>query len=452
MTGPHQAVGPVAADGRRRSIRSIVALYAIGGVAAIVILAVASVVLLRRTSTEESVRSAREQTRVMAEGIVEPELSAELLAGSPEGLAAFDQIARTRLLPAGAVRTKLWTGTGIILYSDEPRLIGEQFELEGGKRTVLAEGGSRSGVSDLSEPENRYEQRDRSMLEVYRRVVAPDGTALLFEAYYPYSVVTDSRDRLLELYAPIVVGTLTLLSIVHLALTVSLSRRLRAEQAERERLLRMALRASDDERQRIARDLHDGIVQDLAGVSFTIAGVTDQLGAGVSAENRAALDNAATATRNGIRQLRTLLVDLYPPNLRDAGLEAALADLLARATNDGLHTRLSFDPQVRLAPDDEALAFRVAQEAIRNTLKHAQATTIDLTVSAAAGRVRIEIVDDGRGFDPESATDFGHFGLRFLLDAAAARGAHLERSSAPGQGTRLELTLTPADRSAPVAE
>lgn len=426
---------------RERSVRSIVAQYAIAGIVAIVILATGSLFLLRRTSTAESVRSAEEQTRVMAAGIVEPALDAALLDGDDAALAAFDRIARERLLPAGAVRVKLWTSDAVVVYSDEPRLIGESFEFDRSKHDVISEGGSDSGVSDLDEPENQYEVPDRKLLEVYQRVEATDGTSLLFEAYFPYSTVADSRDRLLRTDAPIVVGALLVIALVHLFSTVSLARRLRAEQAARESLLHQALRASDDERQRIARDLHDGIVQDLAGVSFTIAGALDGLGPEVDPHGRAALRDAAAATRRGIRQLRTLLVDLYPPNLRNEGLETALGDLLARAQSDGLATRLTYDRGVAFDPDDEALAFRVAQEAIRNTLKHAHASEIEITVSRTDGAATLEVVDNGRGFASDDAQLLGHFGLQFLVDAAAARGARLERASAPGAGTRLRLSF-----------
>lgn len=441
LTETSPSIAPRLERQRNRSVRSIVVQYAIGGMIAIAILAAGAVFLLRRTSTDESVRSAEQQTLVMARGIVEPDLTDALARIEPDAVAQFDRDVKQRLEDAGATRVKVWRGDGVIVYSDEPRLIGREFEFDADKQAVLATSGSRSGVSDLSEAENQYEPPGTNLLEVYTSVATREGTPLLFEAYFPYESVTDSRDRLLRVYAPIVVGSLLALVLLQLLLTISLSRRLRAEQLDRERLLHRAIRASDDERQRIARDLHDGIVQDLAGVSFTIAGALDQLGPDVDPRGRAGLRDAASATRRGIRQLRTLLVDLYPPNLRREGLESALADLLARAQSDGLETQLDYDRDVRLEPDDEALAFRVAQEAIRNTLKHAHATRIDLSVRRHGSTTVMDVVDDGVGFEPDQASVIGHFGLQFLLDASAGRGAQLERASAPGAGTRLRLTF-----------
>lgn len=424
-----------------RSRRWLVLLYSLGGIAAILLLAVAAVVVLRRTSTDESVRNARERSRVMAISVVAPALTDEAAAGDAGFVERFDGVVRNRLLPTGAVRVKVWNDRGQIVYSDEPRLIGRRFPLGADERAVLRHGGSDAGVSNLAAPENRFEARDRKLLEVYTQVRTPDGTPLLFETYFPYSAVTASRNALLRKYAPIVLVTLGVLALVQLTLAWLLARRIRREEEERERLHREALHASEQERRRIARDLHDGVVQDLVGVSFTIAGALDELGPDVDVAGRAALDDAAAATRRGISQLRTLLVDIYPPNLATEGLEAAIADLLTRAQSDGLATSLDYDPAVTLASDDQALAFRVVQEATRNTLRHGAAQRIDVRVAGnGAGRVEIGVTDDGSGFDPATIGPSEHFGLQFLHDAAARQGAELAIVSAPGRGTTVRLS------------
>ena len=428
-----------------RSRRWLVLLYSLGGIAAILLLALAAVIVLRRTSTDESVRNARDESRVMAISVVAPALTDAAAAGDTGFVERFDGVVRNRLLPTGAIRVKLWNEHGRIIYSDEPRLIGRSFPLGADERVVLRTGGSAADVSNLSAPENRFEARDRKLLEVYTQVRTPNGTPLLFETYFPYSAVTASRNELLRKYAPIVLVTLGILAVVQLALAWLLSRRIRREEEERDRLHHEALRASDEERRRIARDLHDGVVQDLVGVSFTIAGALDELGPGADPAGRAALGDAAAATRRGISQLRTLLVDIYPPNLATEGLEAALADLLTRAESDGLATRLDYAREVKLGPDDQALAFRVVQEAMRNTLRHAGAQRIDVRVAAEdARRVEIEATDDGRGFDPRAVGPSEHFGLQFLADAATRQQAELTVESAPGHGTTVRLTCRAA--------
>jgi two-component system, NarL family, sensor kinase len=423
------------------SRRWLVLLYSLGGIVAIVLLAVASFIVLRQTSTDEAVRDARQQNRVLAVSVVEPALTDEAEQGDRGFVERFDGIVRRRILPTGVARVKIWNADGRIVYSDESRLDGERFPLGGDEQEVLRDGGSDAGVSDLTAPENRYEAPDRKLLEVYTQVRTPDGTPLLFETYYPYAAVTASRNQLLDKYAPIVLTTLAILAVVQLTLAFLLSRRIRREQEERERLYAEAARASEDERRRIARDLHDGVVQDLAGVSYAIAGALDGLGPDVDGEGRAALEDASVATRRGISQLRTLLVDIYPPNLATEGLEAALTDLLTRAQRDGLATELHYAPETRLTDDEQALAFRVAQEAIRNTLRHAGATRVAVRVGPGRGGTVVVVSDDGRGFDPDSAAADGHFGLQYLRDAAERAGAGLDVISKPGQGTLVRLRV-----------
>lgn len=240
---------------------------------------------------------------------------------------------------------------------------------------------------------------------------------------------------------PTVLAMLLCVIAVEVALAMLVLRRINEGQAEREQLLNRVVDASDAERQRIARDLHDGVVQDLAGVSFTIAGALEQLGPDVDPHSRAALREAAATTRRGIRQLRTLLVDLYPPNLRREGLESAIGDLLARAQSGMITTSCAIDPGVALDEAHEALAFRVTQEAIRNTLRHAQAAHFEVNLSRHDHRVVLTLRDDGIGFDPDADRPDGHFGLQLLRDAAATENANLTIDTGAGAGTTLILEM-----------
>jgi signal transduction histidine kinase len=136
-----------------------------------------------------------------------------------------------------------------------------------------------------------------------------------------------------------------------------------------------------------------------------------------------------------------LLVEIYPPELHRAGLAAALADLLGTAGGRGLETSLGVDPELRLEPDTEALIFRVAQEAVRNAVKHAGAESLHVRAEAGATSTRLIVEDDGRGFDADSAGGEGHFGLRMLKDMVRAAGGELEIESSPGKGTRVMVEV-----------
>ena len=153
---------------------------------------------------------------------------------------------------------------------------------------------------------------------------------------------------------------------------------------------------------------------------------------------KASVREAAAETRRTIRELRSLVVDIYPPDLHREGLASALRDLVARAEERGVDVRLDVADGLRLPPEIEALFFRTAQEGLRNALKHAAASRIDVRVRARSGRATLELEDDGVGFDPSQRRE-GHLGLRLLRDVAAEAGARLEIHSESGRGTCLRV-------------
>jgi signal transduction histidine kinase len=239
------------------------------------------------------------------------------------------------------------------------------------------------------------------------------------------------------------IGTLVLLELTQIPLALSLARRLRKGQREREQLLQRAIDASEVERRRIARDLHDGPVQELAGVSYTLTAASGQLNGAEEGELRRTLDDAARQTRRSIRSLRTLLVDIYPPRLHSEGLAAALSDLLAPLSAEGLDAQLEADANLRLPHQTEAILFRAAQESLRNVLDHADANKVTVRVFSPDSKAVLEVQDDGRGLSDQAAGQEGHFGLRMLDDLAREADGSLTLKSRPGEGVlvRVEVPL-----------
>jgi signal transduction histidine kinase len=326
---------------------------------------------------------------------------------------------------------KIWTPDGRILYSDEPRLIGQRFELGEEERELFETGGSDAELSDLSEPENRYERAAGKLLEAHTPIRTRNGTQLLFETYQRFSAVSASASRILRTLAPPLLGGLLVLLAIQIPLAYGLARRLQRGHDERERLLARAIEASDNERRRIAADLHDGIVQDLAGVAFGLA----PLAAKAPPSEQKVLNASVERLRQGVRDLRTLLVEIHPPRLETAGLKAALDDLLSPVRAAGIEAELEVEP----TPDD-ALVYRVVREALRNVVEHAQARHVAVTVTPERAIVR----DDGRGFDAarrERRREEGHVGLALLEDLVAEAGGTLSVTSAPDEGTTVRLEL-----------
>ncbi|MCB0994381.1 MAG: sensor histidine kinase [Acidimicrobiales bacterium] len=417
----------------------LVIRYAVTGAVTLVIVGVVTAFVSRRLGTLEAIDDANRVASIAATAAVEPVLDAGLLERDPDSIARVDAAVRNQVLRGSLVRVKIWAPDGTILYSDESRLIGQRFEFEEDKVEILYSDTSRAAVSDLSEPENRYEEPAVKLLEVYLPIHTPDGDPVLFEAYFRYEGVAEAGRRAWLRFAPVTLGALVLLELLQVPLALSLARRLRRTQQQREELLHQAIEATDAERRRIASDLHDGVVQDLAGVTFALGAAARSPDGAAPEEVREASDRV----RDAVRSLRSLLVEIYPPNLYEEGLEAALSDLMARLEPRGITTTLTIlAPVAELGLDSTQLIYRAAQEGLRNVVSHADATRVELSVTTEGEGYVLRVIDDGRGVDTLNMPQReGHLGLKALAGLAATMGATLSIDSTPGKGTVLCLEV-----------
>ncbi len=414
------------------TVAAVIALAALAGIAALI---------LRNVSESEAIDQAKQVTEVLARSAVQPAIDRGLLAGDPEARRQIDRIVRERVLSPDVIRVKIWTANGRIIYSDEPRLIGTRYELGDDELEALAGGKVDAELSDLAQPENRFDRGHGELLEVYLPVEVPGGRPLLFETYQRFSSVAASGSDLLGRFAPALIGALVAVAVLLVPLAWSLARRLRREHDRRETLLRRALDASELERRRIAGDLHDGILQDLSAAAFSLSALGERTPEAANGA-KAALVKAATTCRGAVRTLRSMLVEIYPPRVRDAGLESALADLLTPLEERGVETDLALEPGLDLPDEAEALVFRVGQEAIRNAVAHSRARHVEVRAFREGPSVRLVVRDDGDGFSPEQALarqSEGHLGLRLLRDLASDAGGRLEIESSTGRGTTVTL-------------
>lgn len=426
------------------SVARPVAGFVLAGLVAAAVFFAGALLVLERIGRREAFRDAREFAVLAGQGIVEPNVSASLLDGDPAAIARVDRVVQERVLGDRVVRVKIWTPEGRIVYSDEPRLIGSVYPRGEDEQDALRTGAANAELSDLARPENRFERGQGKLYEVYLPIRAPGGTPLLFETYQRESAVSSTgRETWLPFAVPLL-ASLLLLWLVQVPLSWRLAGRLRRSQAEREALLLKALDASADERRRIAADLHDGVVQDLAGLSFSLSAAADSPAARASPGLRQALQGGASGTRDSMRSIRSLLVEIHPPNLHAAGLEAALADLLAPLSARGIEARLEVQGGVEPSREAELLLFRAAGEAIRNVQRHAAASHVDVRVSVEDGRARLTVSDDGVGSMPEERARRraeGHVGLSLLEELATSAGGALDIHSTAGQGTTFTFEV-----------
>ena len=412
--------------------------YVTSALVAVLFISLLGVLLFRQIGHDEAIRDAEDQTRGTAE-LVEAMLTDGVLRGERRALVDLDRVVHERVLQeSSVVRVKIWDRTGRIIYSDEARLIGARYPIARDDLAEFEGDAIEAEVSDLDEPENRFERRFGELLEVYAALETRSGTPLRYEEYYRSSFIDARSRRLFRQFGFISLGALILLALIQLPLAWQLSRRVQRGQRERVELLQRAVDASERERRRIAADLHDGVVQNLAGVSFSLTAAAST----APPELAPTLREAAGETRQALRGLRSLLVEIYPAELQREGLQAALEDLLAPCADKGIETRLEV-ADGELPDEVERLFFRATQEAVRNAVKHSGAERVEVEVARRDGIATLRVEDDGSGFAVDRRPEGAHFGLRVLKDLVEGLGGELEIDSQLGRGTvvRAEVAV-----------
>lgn len=226
---------------------------------------------------------------------------------------------------------------------------------------------------------------------------------------------------------------------------------------ENSRLFDVAQRqAAVEERQRLARELHDSVTQSLFSITlFARAAELSLTQAGIDPDGPLgrSIGQVRELTQGALAEMRALIFELRPDALVEEGLVAALQRQAAALMVRGGRPIAVDGPDIRLpiAPDVEEHLYRIALEALHNTLKHADASRAWVTISAEVGHVTLEVGDDGCGFDPTLSRP-GHLGLTTMAERAARIGGRLQVESASGQGTRTRVILANDIRAGTVSE
>jgi signal transduction histidine kinase len=196
------------------------------------------------------------------------------------------------------------------------------------------------------------------------------------------------------------------------------------------------------ERNRLARDLHDSVTQALYGIALYAEAASRQLGSGQAQTTAEHLLDIRATAQESLREMRLLVFELRPPMLKDEGLAVAIqARLEAVEARAGMQTEFSVDGDGRLGSEIEEGLYRIAQEALNNALRHAQAASVAVHLAKNQNLARLEVADDGIGFDPEAVREGGGFGLRTMAERASRLGATMTVESSPGQGTRITVEV-----------
>ena len=212
--------------------------------------------------------------------------------------------------------------------------------------------------------------------------------------------------------------------------------------AELGRVLSETVDAQEQERQRIARDLHDGINQLLIGAMLELTSGRRRIERGATEDSLSAFEAAQDLLRRVESEIRRVVHDLHPQVLEGLGLAAASRRLVDEfAGQSGVTCQVSVPGELDLSPRIEVCAYRILQESIHNIASHASASEASLRIEARGPNLVVEIRDDGRGFDPAAAVANGHFGLRSMRQRAEMLGGSLDIATGPGRGTTVRAIL-----------
>jgi two-component system sensor histidine kinase ChiS len=201
------------------------------------------------------------------------------------------------------------------------------------------------------------------------------------------------------------------------------------------------------ERNRLARELHDSVAQSMYGVTLYAEVAAQLLSSGQADEVTGYLGELKDTARESLAEMRLLIYELRPPVLEEEGLASALQTRLeAVESRAGLEIEFNTEGENRFGSEIEGALYRIAQEALNNVLKHAQARRVVVSLVQDRRRVTLEIADDGLGFYPIEASRGGGMGLRGMRERAAEIGARLEVESAAGSGTKVSVVWEAGER------
>ncbi len=203
-----------------------------------------------------------------------------------------------------------------------------------------------------------------------------------------------------------------------------------------------AMGAIMEERARLARELHDSVTQSLYSLTLLAEGWRRMARAGRLEQAEEALGELGELGQQALKVMRLLVYELRPPALEQEGLIGALHQRLAAVEKrSGVDARLVTEETVELPAQIEAGLYRIAQEALNNTLKHAAATAVTIELHSTTDQAILAVCDNGQGFDPAQLPDDGGLGLTSMRERVTQMGGELTLCSAPGQGTQVRIVI-----------
>ncbi len=417
------------------------AVFVGAGVGAMLLISVLLVWLVGQATRDSALGQAARTSSQVASSTVEPLLDA-VLRGDSLQADNLNRAVRGLMQGGRVVAVVVWDMDGKAVWAHDPALVGTAVH-EPDELIAAARGATRTIVTERPDT---LKPGVMKVLEGFVPVRAGREVYVL-EINVDYAPVQAAIDELDAEILPAAVGALIVLQLVQVPIAASLQRRVRRHQAERAALLERALSASDGERRRIAADLHDGVVPDLA----TVALAADTLARQGEPAPRALAEHLARSTRATIAALRRVAADIAPPDLAAGGLSGAVDGLADPLRAGGTDVSVEVGPLPPLDSDVTHALYRVAREALANVSRHAQARAVRLRLGeSGTDEIVLQVSDDGIGLAGAALADArggDHLGLRLIRERVTDLGGHLSVEPGAEGGTTLVATLPARTRT-----
>jgi two-component system NarL family sensor kinase len=416
------------------------------GILVMVLVGLATVLVSRSVVHAQALDDSERTTERLANLVMKP-LMPGYFAGDIDLDGELHRAVRNRMSDGNLIEVTVWSAEGQVVFSNRLEDIGRLVEPPPDDLDEVLAGKTTSAFEDEAPEAGATSARSASAVgptryvEVYTPLYLPERPRMALEAYYDYERVTGLADRLLMQTLPLVLAPLLALQLIQIPVAISLTRRLKRHENERSQLLDQALSVSDRERVRFAADLHDGPIQDLAGISYALGAVAPT----VAERHTSLMARVQEGLTRSIESLRGLMTDLYPPDLRSGNLDQTITTLAEQLRTEGRTVDLQLEELPTLSEETVSTLYRVVRECLTNVQKHAQASTVQINLGPVTvgtnSRVRLVIVDDGVGVDPSrlDRRSEGHLGLRLLADRVESQGGQLVITSAVGHGTSVAV-------------
>lgn len=394
----------------------------------------------RHIAEQQALEEATARATAVGRGIGSALVDPGLRAGDPDSMQRVQKALHYRLHDGTFAHIVIFDADGRVLWSDVHRVIGTRFPIDPELRDALHTGKVLSRPpGDVNRSSGVFAEGN-NLLEVHVPLPTTQGGAVVFEAYIDSDRIAKERNTIAKKTVPIALIGLLLFQLAVLPLAWSLARRIDRARRDQADLVTRSLRAWHEERRRLAQDLHDGVVQDLSAVSYSLPTVTSALPdtpEGWAA--RHTIDRLIGLLQQDLHALRTMVLDLMPTDLHEIGLAAALVSLADRYTDDSLDITVEVEQGLDLDEDVTGVVYRVVREGLRNVQKHARAGHARVTVSQDADTVVVLLTDDGRGLEPAEGDE--GFGLRLLTAMVDDLGGSLDLFSRPAGGTAMRVRI-----------